>query len=73
MNNNKIAILGSTGSVGKQSIEVAKLHNVKINLLASRSSVDEIEKQARELLPKYCVLTNEKAAVELKYKLKDTI
>ena len=72
MNNNKIAILGSTGSVGKQSIEVAKLHNVKINLLASRSSVDEIEKQARELLPKYCVLTNEKAAVELKYKLKDT-
>lgn len=72
MNNNKIAILGSTGSVGKQSIEVAKLHNVKINLLASRSSVDEIEKQARELLPKYCVLTDEKAAVELKYKLKDT-
>lgn len=72
MNNNKIAILGSTGSVGKQSIEVAKLHNIKINLLASRSSVDEIEKQARELLPKYCVLTNEKAAVELKYKLKDT-
>ena len=71
-NNNKIAILGSTGSVGKQSIEVAKLHNVKINLLASRSSVDEIEKQARELLPKYCVLTDEKAAVELKYKLKDT-
>jgi 1-deoxy-D-xylulose-5-phosphate reductoisomerase len=72
MNNNKIAILGSTGSVGKQSIDVAKLHNIKINLLASRSSVDEIEKQARELLPKYCVLTNEKAAVELKYKLKDT-
>lgn len=72
MNNNKIAILGSTGSVGKQSIEVAKLHNIKINLLASCSSVDEIEKQARELLPKYCVLTNEKAAVELKYKLKDT-
>ena len=72
MINNKIAILGSTGSVGKQSIEVAKLHNLKVDLLASCSSVNEIEKQARELLPKYCVLTNENSAHELKSKLSDT-
>ncbi len=72
MKNKKIAILGSTGSVGKQSIEVARLHNINIDLLASCSSVDEIEKQAREFLPKYCVLTNEKSASELKIKLKDT-
>ncbi|MBQ4511008.1 MAG: 1-deoxy-D-xylulose-5-phosphate reductoisomerase [Clostridia bacterium] len=70
--NNKIAILGSTGSVGKQSIEIAKLHNLKVDLLASCSSVNEIEKQARELSPKYCVLTNEICANELKVKLKDT-
>lgn len=72
MINNKIAILGSTGSVGKQSIEIAKLHNLKVDLLASCSSVNEIEKQARELLPKCCVLTNENSARELKSKLSDT-
>ena len=47
MINNKIAILGSTGSVGKQSIEIAKLHNLKVDLLASCSSVNEIDKKAR--------------------------
>lgn len=72
MINNKIAILGSTGSVGKQSVEIAKLHNLKVDLLASCSSIDEIERQARELLPKYCVLTNEKSASDLKVKLSDT-
>ena len=69
---NSIAILGSTGSVGKQSLEVAKLHNLKIDLLASNSSVDEIEAQAREFKPKVCVLTNEKAGRTLKTRLSDT-
>jgi len=72
MINNKLAILGSTGSVGKQSVEIAKLHNIEVDLLASCSSVDEIEKQARELSPKYCVLTNEDSANELKVRLNDT-
>ena len=69
---NSIAILGSTGSVGKQSLEVARLHNIKIDLLASYSSVDEIESQAREFKPKVCALTNEKAAEDLKIRLSDT-
>ena len=69
---NSIAILGSTGSVGKQSLEVARLHNIKIDLLASHSSVDEIESQAREFKPKVCVLTIEKAAEDLKIRLSDT-
>lgn len=72
MDNKKIAILGSTGSVGKQSVEIAKLHNLSVDLLASCSSVDEIEMQARELSPKYCVLTNQASANELKTKLNDT-
>lgn len=71
-NNQTIAILGSTGSVGKQSVEVARLLNLKVDLLASHSSVEEIEKQARELSPKYCVLTDEKSAEKLKIKLSDT-
>ena len=70
--NSKIAILGSTGSVGIQSIEVAKLLNLNIDLLASHSSIDLIEKQARELKPKFCVLTDESSAKVLKEKLSDT-
>ncbi len=71
-NENTIAILGSTGSVGKQSIEIARLLNLKIDLLASSSSVEEMEKQAREFLPDYCVMTNKESAKELKIKLSDT-
>ncbi len=70
--NNTIAILGSTGSVGRQSIEVARLLNLKIDLLASKSSVDTIEKQAREFNPRFCVLTNEDSAKNLKERLSDT-
>ncbi len=74
MNHTKksIAILGSTGSVGQQSVEIAKHLNLKVDLLTASSSVGTIEKQARELLPKTCVLTDKRAASELKTKLADT-
>lgn len=67
-----IAILGSTGSVGTQSIEVASLHKLNVDLLTASSSVNEMERQARLVNPKMCVLTNENAANELKIKLADT-
>ena len=67
-----IAILGSTGSVGTQSIEVASFHKLNVDLLTASSSVDEMERQARLVNPKVCVLTNETAANELKIKLADT-
>lgn len=67
-----IAILGSTGSVGQQSVEIAKHLNLKVDLLTASSSVDAIEAQARELKPRVCVLTNKSAAEELKIKLGDT-
>ena len=71
MENNTLAILGSTGSVGKQSVEIAKLLNLDIDLLVSSSSVDEMERQARDLKPKMCVMTNQKSAELLKTKLSD--
>ncbi len=67
-----VAILGSTGSVGKQSVEIAEHHGLFVDLLTAHSSVDEMERQARSLLPKTCVLTDEKAAQDLKVKLADT-
>ena len=70
--NNSIAILGSTGSVGKQSIEVARLLGLRVDLLASHSSINEIEAQAREFLPRFCVLTDNESASILKSKLADT-
>ena len=72
MISNSLAILGSTGSVGKQSVEVAKNLGIRVDLLSASSSVDTIEKQARELFPRVCVLTDEKAANELKLRLNDT-
>lgn len=70
--NGSIAILGSTGSVGKQSVEIAEFHGINVDLLTASSSVAEMEHQARLLNPKVCVLTDEKAANELKCKLCDT-
>lgn len=72
MNEKSIAILGSTGSVGKQSVEVATSLGLKVDLLTASSSVEEIEAQARLLNPSVCVLTNEASANALKEKLADT-
>lgn len=71
-NNGTVAILGSTGSVGTQSVEVARHLGLKVDLLLASSSVDKLEKQARELNPRVCVMTDEKAADELKIRLSDT-
>ena len=67
-----LAILGSTGSVGKQSLEVAKQLGAKVDLIVASSSVETVELQAREFNPKTCVLTDEKAAKDLKERLADT-
>ena len=68
----RIAILGSTGSVGKQSVEVAQNIGATVDLLTAGSNVDLLEEQARLLNPKTCVLSDEKSARELKNRLSDT-
>lgn len=72
MNKGKIAILGSTGSVGRQSVEVAAHLGLDVDLLLASSSVDEMEKQAREFMPRACVMTDENSAKALKIRLADT-
>lgn len=67
-----LAILGSTGSVGTQSVEVAKHLGINVDLLVASGSVELMERQARELFPKTCVLTDANAGKELKTKLADT-
>ena len=64
-----ISILGSTGSIGTQSLEVARSHEMQIYALAANRNVDALEQQAREFLPKkVCIFETEKYA-ELKQRL----
>ncbi len=71
-NKKKIVILGSTGSVGQQTVEVAKDQGAEVVALAANSDVKGIEAQARLLNPKYCFMESEAAARELKTALADT-
>ncbi len=68
-----IVVLGSTGSIGTQTCEVVRRNAdaLKIVALAAGSNVKLIEEQIREFQPKYAVLNDEKAALELKEKVKD--
>ncbi len=68
----KIAILGSTGSIGKQSLDVIRMRGFSVTALTANSNAGLIEEQAREFKPKYVALHDEKAAKDLKIKLADT-
>lgn len=67
-----LAVLGSTGSIGVQALEVARLHNLKIEALTAGSRVDIIENQIREFSPAVAALADEKAAADLKVRVADT-
>ena len=55
----KIAILGSTGSIGKSLISIIKKNkNYKIELLSTNTNVREIIKQAKQLNVKKLIITN---------------
>lgn len=68
----RVSILGSTGSIGTQSIEVCEKHGLEIIALAAHSSIDMLEEQARKFCPKYVGIYNEEKYTELKSRLADT-
>ncbi|MCR5825242.1 MAG: 1-deoxy-D-xylulose-5-phosphate reductoisomerase [Oscillospiraceae bacterium] len=67
-----IALLGSTGSIGRQTLEVARELGLSVAALTANSSVDLIERQAREFSPRLAVLYDADAANELRRRLADT-
>ena len=67
-----IALLGSTGSIGRQTLEVARELGLGVAALTANSSVDLIEAQAREFSPRLAVLYDADAANELRRRLADT-
>ena len=69
---NTISILGSTGSIGRQTLDVAKQLGLRVAALTANSNVERMEAQCRKFRPRLAVMTEEAAAKELAVRLQDT-
>ena len=67
-----ISILGSTGSIGRQTLDVAEQMGLRVAALTAHASVERMEEQARQFRPRLAVLTDEAAAKDLAVRLADT-
>lgn len=67
-----ITLLGSTGSIGTQALDVARAHGIKIKALAAGKNAELLEAQAREFKPSTVALSDERLAKQLKVSLADT-
>ena len=69
----KIGILGSTGSIGTQTLEIARSNpDLQVIALAAGSNVSLMEQQVREFHPMLAVMGSEEAAADLKNRIADT-
>ncbi|WP_027398301.1 1-deoxy-D-xylulose-5-phosphate reductoisomerase [Anaerovorax odorimutans] len=70
----KIAILGSTGSIGKQSLNVIENNpdKFKVNVLSCRNSIELLSKQIEKFNPEYAVVEDEQDAINLSKKYSKT-
>ena len=69
----KIAILGSTGSIGTQTLEVARANkDIRVLGISAGKNIKKLEEQAREFSPRLVAVWEESAAAELRVKLQDT-
>ena len=68
----KIAILGSTGSIGTQTLEIVRTNgDLEVTALAAGNNIDLLEKLIREFKPKLAAVWKEERANELKDKIND--
>ena len=67
-----VSILGSTGSIGRQSIAAASLLGIPVKALAANRKTDMVEEQARRLKPEFVAIYDENAANDLRIRLADT-
>ena len=67
-----LSILGSTGSIGRQTLDVARACGHQVAALTVHRSVDLAEEQAREFQPELVAVVDENAAGDLKQRLADT-
>ena len=67
-----ISILGSTGSIGRQTLDVAQQLNLRVAAITAHASVERMEEQIRQFHPALAVLTDEAAARDLRARVADT-
>ncbi len=69
----KIVLLGSTGSIGTQTLDVVRNNKEELTVvgIAANSSVDKVEEQVREFNPRYVAMFDEAAAKKLQEKVSD--
>lgn len=69
----KIAILGSTGSIGTQTLDVVRANgDIQVLGISAGRNIAKLEEQVREFSPKLVAVWDEKASEELKTKIQDT-
>ncbi len=66
-----LSILGSTGSIGTQALDVAEKLGIRVSALTANKNVDLIEQQVRKFKPSLVVMHDENSAKELKLRLRD--
>ena len=69
---NKLSILGSTGSIGTQALDVVRMRGIEVTALCVNNNIDLLEKQAREFNPKIVSVNNKDQYSALKSRLSDT-
>ena len=68
----KIAVLGSTGSIGTQTLEIVRTNkDIRVTALAAGSNIELLEAQIREFSPKLAAVWDEEKAAELKSRVRD--
>ena len=68
----KIAVLGSTGSIGVQSLDVAEKSGYQVEAITANRDFKKLEEQIRRFRPKMAALSNPAAAAELRLRCRDT-
>ena len=68
----RLSVLGSTGSIGTQALEVAEKNGWSVTALAAGRNVTLAEEQARKFKPRFVAMYDKAAAKELEIKLRDT-
>lgn len=66
-----LALLGATGSIGQQTLQVARELGLRVAALTARNNVDKLEAQVRQFLPRLAVLYDPAAAQELRQRVAD--
>ena len=70
--NRCISLLGSTGSIGRQSLDVIAACGMRVAALTANRDVEQMEKQCRRFQPELAVMMDPEAAASLRLRLADT-